>query len=111
MALTKNDKVYISSLLDVKKLSKATKVVLEELIEEKGLATKKDVESIVVDVVNTVVIPGMDNMAENIKSDIGMKIDSLDRKVTSQLNRLDRHNEKIEKLEKMHPNGHHLATI
>lgn len=111
MALTKNDKVYISSLLDVKKLSKATKVVLEELIEEKGLATKKDVESIVVDVVNTVVIPGMDNMAENIKSDIGMKIDSLDRKFTSQQNRLDRHNEKIEKLEKMHPNGHHLATI
>jgi hypothetical protein len=111
MTLTKSDKDFIGNLLSVEKLSEATKVVLGELIEEKGLATKKDVENIVIDAINTVVISGMDNMAENIKSDIGMKIDSLDRKFASQQNRLDKHNDRIEKLEKIHPQGRHLAVI
>jgi uncharacterized coiled-coil DUF342 family protein len=84
------------------------------------LPTKKDVEQIVVDAINTVVIPGMDNMAENIKAElaskedvkeIGMKIDSLYRKFTAQQDRLDLHNARIEGLEKIHPRGKHLATI
>ena len=77
----------------------------------RDLPTKKDVKNIVLDAINTVIIPGMDNMAEDIKTDLGVKIDSLDRKFISQQNRLDRHNDKIEKLEKNHPQNKHLATI
>lgn len=77
----------------------------------KSLPTKKDAENIVLDAINTVIIPGMDNMAEDIKTDLGMKINSFDRKFTSQQNRLDKHNDRIEKLEEIHPQGKHLATI
>ena len=77
----------------------------------KALPTKKDVENIVIDVINKVVIPGMDSMADGIKRDLGMKIDALDRKFESQQARLDRQNARIENLEKIHPRGRHAATI
>ena len=102
MALDKND---------VKVIKEVFKDVFEEEVDKLGLATKKDVEDVVLDAINTVVIPGMDNMAKDIKDELGMKIDSLDRKFTAQQNRLDRHNESIEKLEKIHPQNSHLAAI
>lgn len=87
------------------------KRAVAEVIDEKQIATKKDVEDIVIDAINTVVIPGIDSVAEDIKSELGTKIDFLDRKFTSQQNRLDKHNGRIEKLERIHPQGRHLATI
>jgi hypothetical protein len=111
MTLTNDDKKFIEDLVNTKRLSNVAKTALGELIEEKGLATKKDVENIVVETINEVVIPGMDNMAEDIKSDLGMKIDSLGRKFDSQQERQDRLNARIEKLEKIHSGNAHIAAI
>jgi hypothetical protein len=44
------------------------KQAVADVLQEKQIATKKDVENIVVDAINTVVVPGMDNMTEDIKS-------------------------------------------
>lgn len=87
------------------------KQAIREVFDDFGVATKKDVENIVLEAINKDIIPGMDNMAEDIKTDIGMKIDSLDRKFDAQQTRQDRHNTRIEELEKIHPQGTHLATI
>lgn len=84
------------------------------------LPTKKDVENIVLDAINTVIIPGMDDMYSRLTSELASKeqvkelslqIDSLDRKFDSQQMRQDRHDNRIEKLEKIHPNNAHLAVV
>ena len=74
------------------------------------LPSKEDVKKIVVEAINDVVIPGMDYMAEGIKNELGAKIDSLERKFNSQQSRLDRHSQKIENLEIIHPQGRHITA-
>lgn len=77
---------------------------------------KKGMVALIADAINDVVVPALENMETRLASkedirDLASKIDSLDRKFDSQQERQDRHNDRIEKLEKIHPQGKHLATI
>ena len=98
-------------------LTKTDKKDIGTIVEEK---IKKSVEKIVVNVVNEVMIPAMDHMADTIKGDlrkelaskedlkeVNMKLDSLDRKFDSAQGRLDKHDQRIGTLEKLHPQGKH----
>ena len=68
-----------------------------------------------------VMIPALEGMEErlkeelaskedlkNVSKELSMRIDSLDRKFDAQQDRLDRHDARIKKLEKIHPQGKHL---
>jgi peptidoglycan hydrolase CwlO-like protein len=77
---------------------------------------KDEFTSIVVNALNDVVIPAMDDMEKGLRGDLAskkdlkelsMKVDSLDRKFDAQQERLDKHNGRIESLEKIHPKGRH----
>ena len=73
----------------------------------KSAKDKVVTESVLKDAVDTI-LGGMDNLYNRIKEDfaskedvkeLGMKIDSLDRKFDAQQIRLDRHDKRITKLE------------
>lgn len=80
---------------------------------------KDEFTTIVVDALNTVMVPALDNMATALKEELASKeelkevkmgIDSLDRKFDAQQERQDRHNKRIESLEKLHPSGKHSVV-
>ncbi len=100
MALTKSDKDFIGSLLNVRKITDATRVALEELIEEKGLITKDDLKY----------LPSKDEFyKETLK--ILKKLDDLEIEKDTLSHQVSDHSDRIEKLENIHPQGRHLATI
>lgn len=100
---------------DVASLRKDLSGVKQDLLEVKktvgSLPTRKDVEDVVLDIVDKVVIPGMDNMAEDIKGDLGSRIESMGRKFDAQQNRQDLHDKRLKNLESIHPKGGHVAAI
>lgn len=84
---------------------------------------KKDKEEfvgLIAEAIDKVVVPALDAMESRLTEtlaskedvrEVGMKVDSLDRKFDAQQSRLDRHNLRIEKLEEIHQEGKHsLAT-
>mgnify|MGYP001577566185 CR=1 FL=1 len=87
------------------------------------IRSKKDKEefvSLISDAFQQVMVPALDNAIVNLKQElsskedvreVGMKVDSLDRKFDAQQERQDRHNSRIEVLEKIHHQGRHLATV
>jgi hypothetical protein len=100
MALTKSDKDFIGSLLNVKKLSDVTRVVLEELIEEKGLVTKEDLKY----------LPTKDEFyGETLKILKGIEDLKSEKDILS--HQVSKHSDRIEDLEKIHPQGKHLAIV
>lgn len=100
MALTKSDKDFIGSLLNVKKLADVTRVVLDELIEEKGLVTKVDIKH----------LPSKDEFYEETLKVLKGIEDLRDEKDVLS-HQVSDHSDRIEKLEEIHPQGKHLATI
>lgn len=100
MALTKSDKSFIENLLNIKKLTNVTRVVLEELIDEKGLITREDLKY----------LPSKDEFYEETLKVLKGIEDLKDEKDILSHNVSD-HSDRIEKLEKIHPQGGHLQTV
>lgn len=100
MALTKSDKNFIGSLLNIKKLTSATRVVLEELIEEKGLITREDLKY----------LPSKEEYFAREDKMMG-KLKKIEEEFTLLSNHSTGHTDRIEKLENIHPKGKHVATI
>lgn len=100
MALTKSDKKFIEGVVSVKTITNLTKIVLEELIVEKELVTKADLKY----------LPTKDEFYEETLKILKGIEDLKDEKdvLTKQVSD---HSDKIEKLENIHPNKAHLATI
>ncbi len=80
----------------------------------KSKEDKQEFIELVSEAFQQVMIPALDNLKEEIeekmeeiRKDLGMRIDSLDRKFDAQQDRLDKHNNRIEALEKIHPKGKH----
>ncbi|HKC04464.1 MAG TPA: hypothetical protein VKC54_01185 [Patescibacteria group bacterium] len=82
---------------------------------------RKEFVTLISEAFNVVMIPALDDMLqkiekkieesiEGVRKDLGMQINSLDRKFDAQQERLDRHNERIESLEKLHPKGTHNSS-
>lgn len=81
---------------------------------------RQEFVGLISDAFQEVMVPALDNMEARLKEELaskedlkelGMKVDSLDKKFDAQQNRLDKHNNRIEALEKIHPQGkHQLAT-
>lgn len=75
---------------------------------------KQEFIGLISDAFQEVMVPALDNMShdleekiESAKNGLSGQIENLDRKFDAQQNRLDKHNERIETLEKLHPHGKH----
>ena len=86
----------------------------------KNKKDKDEFVNLISDAFQQVMVPALDNTITALKDELaskedikelGMKIDSLDRKFEAQQIRQDRHNTRLEALEKIHPQGKHLAVI
>ena len=86
---------------------------------------KEEFITLIAQGLNDVMIPALENMEARLKEDLASKedlqkveqklsrhIDSLARKFDAQQDRLDKHNQRIEILERLHPQGRHqLVTV
>lgn len=85
---------------DLKTLASVTKVVLEELIEEKELVTKEDLKY----------LPSKEEYFE--REDKAMsKLKKIEEELSLISDHSSNHSDRIEKLEKIHPQSKHLAAI
>jgi chromosome segregation ATPase len=85
---------------------------------------KEEFTKMIGDGFHEVMIPALEDMEKRLKQELASKkdlekvhrelsmdIDSLNRKFDAQQERLDRHDNRIEKLEDIHPRGKHPLAI
>lgn len=81
---------------------------------------KKELIDLMAQAIDDVIVPRIDEAVNTLKEELASKedlkevkmdIESLHRKFDAQQNRQDKHNERLEKLERLHPNNKHIASV
>lgn len=85
---------------DVKTIKDAFSEVFDEKVQELGLVTKEDISH----------LPSKEEYF-NREDKMMAKLKKIEEELTVVTKQCSDHSDKIEKLEKMHPHGRHLAAI